>query len=206
MRKRVVLAAAVLLALAAVAARFAFAGGDPVPTCVTGAQSSVGCRSFTVDWTIGPPQAFQYDAEHVVGQLTIALASGNRPTIDIYAYNWADVAANVLGGGPGGGGGVGKAEFQDLTVVKLIDESSPVLAAACATGLHMHDAQLVVKSKEGTMTYDLLDILCSLDKHGASGQKEQLPLEELSLNYRAITWTFTPKKGDPVRRSFDTGP
>ena len=30
---------------------------------------------------------------------------------------------------------------------KLVDEFSPVLAAACATGLHMHDAQVVVAAR-----------------------------------------------------------
>ena len=196
-------AGAAAVAAAAIVAAVAFAGGDPVPTCTTAGQTSSVCRVFTVDWSVGPPQAFEYDAEQVIGDVTINSFSNEvHPTIDIYAYNWGE-SATTTSVGPGGGGGIGKSEFQDFTIVKLVDQYSPLFATACATGFRFHDIPVVVKTKEGTMTYRLQDAVCTLDKHGASGQKEQLPLEEVSFTYRAIEWIFTPKKGDTLRRCFD---
>ena len=206
MRKRLIMGVALVAAVvAAIAATMAFAGGDPVPTCVGNLPDAAGgCPSYRVDWNLGPPEAFQFNQDQVVGQATIAGLGGadEHPTIDIYAYNWGVGLVTALGGG--GGGGAGKPTNQDFTIVKAIDVNTPLLAIACETGIHFPTATVVVKAKGGTMSYGFQDIQCSLDKQGSGGQHDEIPLEQFSWTYRSIEWVFTPKNGGaPVRRCFN---
>jgi type VI secretion system secreted protein Hcp len=198
----VVLAGAIA---AAVAATMAFAGGDPIPTC--GGASGTGtaaCTAYRVDWNLGPPQALDFQQDGPIGQASIVgLAAENQPTtFDIYAYNWGVSQTSTTFGG---GGGIGKSDNQDFTVVKAIDVNSPLLALACERGVHFPSATVTVKAKGGTMTYAFQQISCSLDKQGSGGEHDAIPLEQFSWSYNTIQWVFTPNKGGdgPVSRCFN---
>ena len=54
----------------------------------------------------------------------------------------------------GGGGGAGKATFQDLSIVHNIDKASPRLLQACATGAHLKEATITHrKAGKGQQEY-----------------------------------------------------
>ena len=54
----------------------------------------------------------------------------------------------------GGGGGAGKATFQDLSFVHKIDKASPKLLQACATGAHLKEATITHrKAGKGQQEY-----------------------------------------------------
>ena len=54
----------------------------------------------------------------------------------------------------GGGGGAGKATFQDLSIVHKIDKASPSLLKACATGGHLKEATITHrKAGKGQQEY-----------------------------------------------------
>ena len=207
MRKRLTLALVLVTAVvASVAAAMAFAGGDPIPTCIGNAAQATGaCPAYRVDWDLGPPQAFQFAQDQRVGEATVVGlgGAGQRPTFDVYAYNWG-VAQTTSNLPPGGGGGAGRSVNQEFTVVKAIDVNTPLLAIACETGVHFPSATVVVKAKGGTMSYAFQDIQCGLDKQGSGGKHDEIPLEQFSWTYRRIEWVFKPKGGGaPVRRCFN---
>jgi type VI protein secretion system component Hcp len=64
-----------------------------------------------------------------VGEMTIAGLAG---TIDLFAADWDYEQTGDLTAG--GGGGVGKLVFEDLSVVKAVDASSPELLKAMKSG------------------------------------------------------------------------
>src|SRR4051794_41390706 len=68
------------------------------------------------------------------GVITISGIDGGdpgSPTIDVLAFSWG--VSNSSTGSLGSGAGEGKANFNDLSITKLVDKASPMLFKACAT-------------------------------------------------------------------------
>ena len=70
----------------------------------------------------------------------------HKDEIEVLSFSWGVANAGVVS--PGGGGGAGKATFQDLSIVHHIDKASPLLFKACATGTHIKDA-IITHRKAG---------------------------------------------------------
>ena len=98
----------------------------------------------------------------------------------------------------GGGGGAGKATFQDLSIVHHIDKASPLLLKACATGTHIKDATITHrKAGKGQQEYlivKLNDVIITGVTHGgASGQPVS---ESVSLAFAKVDLEYKPQKPD----------
>jgi len=98
-----------------------------------------------------------------------------------------------------------RADFTDFSIVKTLDKTSPKLALACADGTHFTDATIEIckagGDKQKYMEYKLSDVLVSSFRPGGSAQGgDALPLEEVSLAYAKINWTYTviDKAGKPA--------
>ena len=63
--------------------------------------------------------------------------------IDVLAWSWGMSQSGTFH--TGGGGGAGKANFQDISITKWIDKSSPILQLYCANGDHFPSAELIVR-------------------------------------------------------------
>jgi type VI secretion system secreted protein Hcp len=97
------------------------------------------------------------------------------------------------------GGGSGKVNFQDISFTKHVDKSSTSLLAHCANGKHIKEALLTVRKAGGSpveyLKIKLTDILVSAYSTGGSGG-EDLLTENVTLNFAAIEYTYTPQKAD----------
>ena len=97
----------------------------------------------------------------------------------------------------GGGGGAGKAIFQDFAMHKPVDVLSPKLMLASATGKHFKKATIDVFSEEGpgsppVATWELDDVLVSSVNFGATGDA---PSESLTLSYSKVCFVYTGNDG-----------
>lgn len=84
--------------------------------------------------------------------------------------------------------------------MKALEKASPKLALLCSNGQHMTEVRLVLCRDDGHksqyMEYRISDVIVSsFNYHGSSGIEER-PVEEVSLNYARIEWTYT--EHDPV--------
>lgn len=117
--------------------------------------------------------------------------------IDIQSYSWGVSQSGTLAFG--GGGGAGKAQFQDLHFTSKVSKASPLLFLGCATGEHIKDATLSVR-KAGAQQQDFLiiklnDVLVSsYQTSGSSGG--DIPTEQISLNYSKIEYFYKPQNED----------
>jgi type VI secretion system secreted protein Hcp len=116
--------------------------------------------------------------------------------IEVLSFSWG--VANAGGTAPGGGGGAGKASFQDLSIVHNIDKASPLLMRACATGTHLKDATITHrKAGKGQQEYLIVkmnDIIITGVSHGgASGQPAA---ETVSLAFAKVALEYRPQKAD----------
>ncbi len=119
----------------------------------------------------------------------------HKDWIEVMSYNWgvsqmasaAAVSATSSSAGQ-------RADFQDLSIVKLMDKSSPLLMKACAKGDAVKEVKLelcrATGSKAVYMEYKLEQVIISSVSTGGGGGGEAT--ESVTFNYGKITLTYTP--------------
>jgi type VI secretion system secreted protein Hcp len=123
----------------------------------------------------------------------------HKGEIDIMSFSWGASQTGVSA--TGGGGGAGKVHFQDIHFVKKADASSPLLMLNCANGAHIKEANFVVRKAGGEqleyLKIKLTDILVSSYKEHAATQKgDEIPMEEVSLNFAKVEYSYQPQGAD----------
>lgn len=121
----------------------------------------------------------------------------NHPDeIEVFSFSWGVTQSGTSA--TGGGGGAGKASFQDLHFVSAVHKGSPSLMLSCATGQHIKSGLLTVR-KAGSQAFDFLkikleDVLVSSYLPAAS--TEDTPSEEVSLNFAKIEFDYQLQRAD----------
>jgi type VI secretion system secreted protein Hcp len=120
----------------------------------------------------------------------------HQDEVEVLSYSWG--VTNTGNIGTGGGGGAGRATFQDLSIVHKIDRASPQLLQACATGQHLKEATITFR-KAGKGQRDFLII--KMNDVIISGVVQSAPSSEagsetVSLEFAKVDWEFKPQKTD----------
>jgi type VI secretion system secreted protein Hcp len=89
----------------------------------------------------------------------------------------------------------GRSIHEDFTIVKELDKSSPKLALACCKGDYITEVIIEVcraDTSDKYMRYTLTDVIvASISQHGSSQDEDARPVEEISLRYGRIDWSYT---------------
>jgi type VI secretion system secreted protein Hcp len=101
----------------------------------------------------------------------------------------------------GGGGGVGKVNMHDLSILHHVDKASPKLLVACATGQHISSAVLTSRKAGGDqqdyMIVTLSDVvISSVQAAGQTGGADGAPTEQVSLNFSKINFEYKEQGSD----------
>jgi type VI secretion system secreted protein Hcp len=115
--------------------------------------------------------------------------------IDVLSWSWG--VSNATGMDAGGGGGAGRANFNDMSFMHAVDKSSPVLLQACAMGDHFKEATLVSrKAGKGQQEYLIVKMkevfVTSVQPSGSS----EHPMESVSLSFGHVDLEYKPQKED----------
>ena len=116
----------------------------------------------------------------------------HKDEIEVLSWSFGATNASNLGAG---GGGAGKATFQDFHVVQRLQSSSAQLFLACASGQHIKEATLTVR-KAGSVQQEFLklrmsDVLvASFQQGGSPDGSDSLPTEQVSINYSKIDFDY----------------
>ena len=117
---------------------------------------------------------------------------GHEGQIDIISFNFGAVQHGSFAKG-GAGGGAGKAEFQDINIVKEVDKSSPKLFQACAAGTHFPKATIYVrKAGDKPLEYykvELSDLIVSSVNNSGAASADAV-MESVSMNCAKINFTY----------------
>jgi type VI secretion system secreted protein Hcp len=128
----------------------------------------------------------------------------HKDEIEVLSFSWG--LTNAGSAAPGGGGGAGKATFQDLSIVHRIDKASPALMLACATGKHLPDATITHrKAGKGQHEYLIVkmnDIIITGVTHGGASGQPDTGSETVSLAFAKVHLEYRPQRPDG---SPDTG-
>lgn len=123
--------------------------------------------------------------------------SKHKGEIDVLAWSWGLSQSGSFH--VGGGGGSGKANFQDLSVTKWVDLSSATLQLYCANGDHFPKAKLTVrKAGKQPLEYLIVEmkkVLITSISTGGSGGEDRLT-ENVTLNFAEVKTTYKEQMGD----------
>lgn len=117
---------------------------------------------------------------------------GHEGQIEIESFSFGATQSGSFARG-GAGGGSGKAEFQDICVVKAVDKSSPKLFQACAAGTHFPRANIFVrKAGDRPLEYykiELQDLIVSSVQNTGSASGDAV-MESVTMNCAVINFTY----------------
>ncbi len=123
----------------------------------------------------------------IKGEVT---AEGHEDWIEISSFQWG--VTLPISSSTAGGATSGKPSFSDLIITKAYDLSSPHLMHGCASGRHIPEVILELKTITGDMSYTYLkitleDVIISSVSMSSGGDR---PQESLSLNFGKATQTY----------------
>lgn len=118
--------------------------------------------------------------------------------IDILNWSWGLTQSGTTHVGQGGG--QGKVNVQDISVVKYLDLATNDLIKRCSNGEHIEEGTLIVR-KAGTnpleyLTIKMNHILISSYQTGGGADGLDRVQEQMSMNFRAFYVTYTLQMPD----------
>lgn len=120
----------------------------------------------------------------------------HKDWIEVLSYSWGVNQPASVTPSSAGGATHERANFQDLSVVKILDKASPNLALFCSNGTHIKEITIELCRAGGDklkyMEYKMSDCLISSVSQGGGGGAEAT--ESISFNYGKLQWTYTQQK------------
>ena len=138
--------------------------------------------------------------------------SKHKGEIEVLSFHWGVTQSGTSA--HGSGAGAGRASISDFSFVKHIDSASPILFQKCAEGEHIKDGLVTVRKAGGTqleyLKYKFTDLMVSSVRPGGSSQGgDEIPLEEVSLNFAKCEVDYQPQgkdgkaQGGPIHGGWD---
>ena len=122
--------------------------------------------------------------------------SKHKGEIDVYGYSVGAIQGGTMD--TGGGGGSGRAQFQDLSFMMKTQKATPKLLEAVATGKHIGNAVLTCRKAGGDqqeyLKIELGDVIVTSYHHALSS--DAAGLDQCSLNYAKIQFEYKEQKPD----------
>ena len=138
---------------------------------------------------------------------------GHKGEVDVLSFSFGAVQQGSFHSG-GAGGGSGKAEIRDISIMKQVDKSSPQLFKFCASGKHIKNIVIYAQKAgdgEAALTYYTIKledaIVSSIDNQGASSG--DAIMETVTFNTAKFTFDYQAqgktgaKEGGVVTASYD---
>lgn len=110
------------------------------------------------------------------------LLTFDNVTSEVLAWSWGASQSGSFH--VGGGGGAGKANFQDLSITRLVDEQSPDFLHYVASGEQVNR----VKLTRGNLRMELDPVMVTSYSVGGSADKKSPQTENISFNFSKVTY------------------
>ena len=121
----------------------------------------------------------------------------HKGEIELLSWSWGVTQSGTMA--HGGGGGEGKANFNDFNFTHHIDKASPVLMKACATGEHIKEATITVrkagKGQQEFLIIKMSDVIITSVNPSGSGDAAATA-ESVALQFAKVNLEYKPQKAD----------
>jgi type VI secretion system secreted protein Hcp len=126
-----------------------------------------------------------------------SLDDKHKGEIEVLSWSWGVTQSGTMA--HGGGGGEGKANFNDFNFTHHIDKGSPVLLKACATGEHIKEATITVrkagKGQQEFLIIKMADIIITGVAPSGAGDGAATA-EHVALQFAKVDLEYKPQKQD----------
>ena len=126
-----------------------------------------------------------------------SLDSKHKDEVEILSWSWGVQQSGTMA--HGGGGGQGKASFNDFHFTHHVDKASPVLLKMCATGEHIKEATITVrkagKGQQEFLIIKMNDILITGVAPSGAGDAAGTA-EHVALQFAKVDLEYKPQKPD----------
>jgi type VI secretion system secreted protein Hcp len=126
-----------------------------------------------------------------------SLDDKHKGEIEVLSWSWGVQQSGTMA--HGGGGGEGKASFNDFNFTHHIDKASPVLLKACATGEHIKEATITVrkagKGQQEFLVIKMNDIIITGVAPSGAGDGAATA-EHVALQFAKVDLEYKPQKAD----------
>ena len=126
-----------------------------------------------------------------------SLDAKHKDEVEVLSWSWGVSNTGALS--PGGGGGAGKASFNDFSFTHHVDKSSPTLMKACATGTHFKDATVTArkagKGQQEFLIIKMSDVIITSVSPGG-GADGSAAAEHVVLQFSKVDLEYKPLNPD----------
>jgi type VI secretion system secreted protein Hcp len=131
--------------------------------------------------------------------------------IDVLSFSWGVSNTSVYGAGASGKEAkAGRADFSNLSIMKVLDKTTPLLTDHCATGNILSKVYILYDKPVGDKQQAYFRIWCKdalITSVQLSGSNEN-PTESVSFAFQGVEIAYAPEKDDgsldaAVRKGYD---
>jgi type VI secretion system secreted protein Hcp len=135
-------------------------------------------------------------------------STSKQNAIDILSFSFGASMAHVIGvGSSGGESRAGRANLNDLTVMKVADKTSPLLFDDCVTGNVLAKIDLIYDKPMGDAQEDYFKIHLEnalITSWQISGSNEN-PVESISFAFNKVKVSYNPEENGSLKGFIDKG-
>jgi len=135
--------------------------------------------------------------------------STSKPdAIDILSFSFGASMSAVIGAGSSGGEArSGRANVSDVTIMKVLDKTSPLLFDDCVTGNYLKKVDIIYDKPMGDSQEDYFKIhmedalITSIQLSGSS----ENPVESISFAFSKVKVSYNPEEDGKLKGFVDKG-
>jgi type VI secretion system secreted protein Hcp len=135
-------------------------------------------------------------------------STSKENAIDILSFSFGASNSAVIGAGSSGAESrAGRANLSDLTVMKVLDKTSPLLFDDCVTGNYLKKVDIIYDKPMGDQQEDYFKIhmeevlITSVQLSGSS----ENPVESVSFAFGKVKVSYNPEKDGKLAGFIDKG-
>jgi type VI secretion system secreted protein Hcp len=135
-------------------------------------------------------------------------STSKKDHIDILSFSFGSSMSAVIGAGSSGGESrAGRANLQDVTIMKVLDKTSPLLFDDCVTGNYLKKVDVIYDKPMGDNQEDYFKIhmedalITSIQLSGSS----ENPMESISFAFSKIKVSYNPEEDGKLKGFIDKG-
>ena len=135
-------------------------------------------------------------------------STSKKDAIDILSFSFGATQHHVIGPGSSGGESrAGRADISNMTIMKVLDKTSPLLFDDCATGNYLDSADVIYDKPMGDSQEDYFKIHMEkvlITSIQLSGSAEN-PTESISFAFEKVKVSYNPEEGGKLKGFIDKG-
>ena len=135
-------------------------------------------------------------------------STSKQGAIDILSFSFGASMAAVIGAGSSGGEArSGRANVSDVTIMKVLDKTSPLLFDDCVTGNYLKKVDVIYDKPMGDDQQDYFKIhmedalITSIQLSGSS----ENPVESISFAFSKVKVSYNPEEDGALKGFIDKG-